>query len=102
MQQSIGGNGWRRSQAAHRLPPEPGVARDWRIAAAPSELFFEVPNDEVAPLDGQPFGQQPDREPRWIGRLSHFSSSRLWRPSAIVVKARYAWRSAATPAGRSA
>src|SRR5687768_18058068 len=102
MQQWMGGNGWRRGQAAHRLPPEPGAARDWRIAAAPSELFCEIPDDEVAPLDRQPPGQQPDREPRWIGRLLHFSSSRLWRPSAIVVKARYACRSAATPAGRSA
>src|SRR4030095_13508741 len=102
MQQWIGANGWRRSQAAHRLPPEPGVARDWRISAARPDLFFEIPDDEVAPLGGQPPGQQPDREPRRIDRLFHFSSSQLCRPSAIAVKTRYAWRGAATPAGRSA
>jgi hypothetical protein len=44
------GNRWRRSQAAQRLPPEPGVAGDRRIAAARRELFFEIPDDEVAPL----------------------------------------------------
>src|SRR2546425_1105488 len=102
MQQRIGANAWRCSQAAYRLPPEPGVARGWRISAARRELFFEIPDDEVAPLGGQPPGQQPDREPRRIGSLFHFSSSRLWRPSAIAVKARYAWRMAAKPAGRSA
>src|SRR2546428_2517090 len=102
MQQWTGANGWRRSQAAHRLPPQPGVARDWRIAAARPDLFFEIPDDEVAPLGGQPPGQQPDREPRRIRRLLHFSSSRLWRPFAMAENARYAWRSAATPAGRSA
>jgi hypothetical protein len=48
--QWIGTNRRRRSQAAHRLPPEPGVSRDRRIAAAPRELFFEIPDDEVAPL----------------------------------------------------
>src|SRR5712691_2376088 len=98
MQQWIGANRWRRSQAAHRLPPEPGVGRDPRIAPARRELLFEIPDDEVAPLGGQPPGQQPDRESRRIGRLFHFSWSWLWRPSAIAVKARYAWRSAATPA----
>src|SRR4029434_4113822 len=102
MQQWIGANGWRRSQAAHRLPPEPGVARDWRIAAARPELFFEIPDDEVAPLGGQPSAQQPDREPWRIGRLFHLSSRRLSRPSAIAVTPRYACRSAAIPAGRSA
>src|SRR5262245_11083555 len=102
MHQWIGMSGWRRSEAADRLPPEPSVGRDWRIAAARPVLFFEIPDDEVAPLGGQPHGQQPDREPRGIGRLFHFDSSRLRRPSAIAVKARYAWRSAAIPAGRSA
>ena len=88
MQQWIGANGWRCSQATYRLPPEPGVARGWRIGAARRELFLEIPYDEVAPFGGQPPGQQPDREPRRIGRLFHFSSSRLWRPSAIAVKTR--------------
>src|SRR5258706_10453796 len=100
MQRWIGPNGWRRSQAAHRLPPEPGVARDWRIAAARPELFFEIPDDEVAPLVTQPCAQQPDREPRGIDL--HFVSSRASRPSAMAVNARNACRSAATPPGRSA
>src|SRR5688572_5791295 len=102
MQQWIAVNGWRRSEAANRLPPEPGMGSGWQIGAARPELFFEIPDDEVAPLGGQPPGQQPDCEPRRIGLLFHFSSNRLSRPSAIAVMARYAWRSAATPAGRSA
>src|SRR5262245_55066361 len=102
MRQWTGANGWRRSQAAHRLPPEPDMARERRIGAACLELFFEIANDKVAPLVGQSSGQQPDRESRRIGRLFHFSSSRLCSPSAVAVKAWYAWRSAATPAGRSA
>ena len=71
------------------------------MAAANRELLFEISDDEVAPLGGQPPGQQPDREAGTGGPL-HFSSSRLSRPSAIAVKARYAWRNAATPAGRTA
>ncbi|MET0212209.1 MAG: hypothetical protein ABW292_04360, partial [Vicinamibacterales bacterium] len=75
MQQWLGANGWWRREAAHRLPPEPGVGGDWRIAAAKRELFFEIPDDEVAPLGRQPSGQQPDREPRRICGLSHFGSN---------------------------
>jgi hypothetical protein len=58
--------------------------------AARPELFFEIPDDELAPLGGEPSGQQPERESRRIGSLFHFSSSRLSRPSAIAVNARYA------------
>jgi hypothetical protein len=52
-----GMDGWRRSEATHRLPPEPGVGSDGRVAAARRELFFEIPDDEVAPLGRQTPGQ---------------------------------------------
>src|SRR2546429_9268475 len=87
-------------ETANRLSPVPAPRGDRRRRTAVLELFFKIAHHEVAPFSWEPAREQPRGEPR--RRRFHFVSRRRSRPWAIAVNARYAWPSAATPAGRSA